>query len=105
MPWTSSKDVDVEIFQVVSSDQPMQLIDQQVSDFFVTLNMGLGWCLEAGKKLVSIIDRNPSAIDDIMEYKDKPSWITKSVLQTVESIGRGAIAPESLLLPEYVIRL
>lgn len=104
MPWPSSKVLNVEIFQDISCAQFMQLIDKQIADFFVTLSMGLEWCLSAGKKLVEIIDRNPSAIDDIVEYKDKPAWITKSVLKTVESIGRGAIAPEALLLPEYVIR-
>lgn len=80
----------------------MRVIDERISDFIVTLNLGLEWIGDAGKKLVAMLDTNPSAFDDILETKPSP-WLTREVLQTIEAIGRGQISPEILVLPMHVL--
>lgn len=79
----------------------MRVTDKAIQDFFCTLNLGLEWLQDAGKKLVAMLDTNPSAFDDILDA-DPPAWITRDVLRTIEQIGRGAIAPELLVLPLHV---
>jgi hypothetical protein len=80
----------------------MQLVASQISDFLVTLNMGLGWIADAGKKLVAILDKDPNAYDDILEVSSA-TWLTKEVLLTIEAIGRGQVAPDLLMLPMHVL--
>ena len=80
----------------------MRVINQKIGDFLGTLNLGLSWIGDAGKKLVKILDESPQAFDDILEESTSP-WLTREVLQTIEAIGRGTIAPEILLLPMHVL--
>lgn len=79
----------------------MRVLDQTIADFLSTLNLGLEWIGDAGKKLVAMMDTNPSAFDDILDT-NPPEWITRDVLRTIEQIGRGKISPELLVLPLHV---
>ncbi len=79
----------------------MRVIDEKITDFLTTLNLGLEWIGDAGKKLVAMLDTNPKAFDDIMEGH-APEWLTRDVLRTIEAVGRGQIAPELLMLPLHV---
>jgi hypothetical protein len=87
---------------VAEYDQCVRVIDQKISDFLVTLDLGLQWIGDAGKKLAAMVDTNPDAFDDILEASTSP-WLTKDVLVTIEAIGRGMIAPELLMLPMHVL--
>jgi hypothetical protein len=80
----------------------MRVIDEKITDFLVTLNMGLDWIGNAGKKLADIVDNNPDGFDDILEASTSP-WLTRDVLVTIEAIGRGHISPELLMLPMHVL--
>lgn len=80
----------------------MRVISEKVTDFLSTLNLGLEWISDAGKKLVDMLDTNPDAFEDILEANTN-AWLTKEVLLTIEAIGRGTIAPEILILPMHVL--
>ena len=81
----------------------MRVIDEKITDFFSTLNLGLEWIGDAGRKLVAMVDENPSAFDDILEAAPGP-WLTLEVLRTIEAVGRGHISTELLLVPLYVLK-
>ncbi len=79
----------------------MRVIDEKITHFLTTLNLGLEWVADAGKELVAMLDTNPSAFMDILDTKP-PAWVTVEVLRTLEAIGRGQISPELLIVPLHV---
>lgn len=81
----------------------MRVISSKIEEFLSTLNLGLEWIGDAGKKLVSILDDDSHAFEDILEVTTS-RWLTRDVLQTLEAIGRGEISPEALILPVHVFK-
>ncbi len=80
----------------------MRVIESKISQFLVTLNLGLEWLGDAGKKLADMVDENPGCYEDIIEAA--PDWLTIEVLRTLEAIGRGQVKPELLILPLHVYK-
>ncbi len=78
----------------------MLVIEQKITDFLTDLENGLQSISAAGIKLVALKAENPNCFADIIHAG--PAWLTVGVLQTIEAVGLGQIAPELLVVPLHV---
>jgi len=78
------------------------IAEHKIEQFIGKVNLGVEWFQDAGKLLVEMLDENPRAFDDILDYRK--GWITADVLHTFEMIGRKQLAVEAMFLPRHVLK-